>query len=313
MSSLEREAVAKLHRALFNLPDIFYHDVTHSPEVSLGTVTSGGTLANLTGLWVARNRALGPQGSFPGVEQAGLHRALKHYRLDDAVIIGSQLMHYSFKKAADTLGVGTSGLLTVPCDNDFRVRVDLMEEQILECRRNNTLVLALVGVAGATETGSVDNLAAIAALAQQYGIHFHVDAAWGGPLIFSKQHSQLLEGIHLADSITIDGHKQLYTPMGCGVVLFRDPTAAQSIKKTSNYIIRNDSLDAGKFSIEGSRPANAIFLHASLSILGSAGYAAIIDRNCEMARVFASKLLARPDFEMVAEPTSNILLYRWVR
>lgn len=312
VSSLEREAVAKLHRLIFAQDDQFYHDFTHSPEVSLGTVTSGGTVANLTGLWVARNRALGPRAGFAGVEEAGLHRALRHYQLDDAVIIGSQLLHYSFKKAADTLGVGTSGLLTVPYDDEFRVRVDLMEERILECQRNNTLVLALVGVAGATETGSVDDLEALAALARKYRIHFHVDAAWGGPLVFSKKYRGLMNGIHLADSVTIDGHKQLYTPMGCGVILFRDPTAPQSIKKTSNYIIRNDSLDAGKFSVEGSRPANALYLHASLSVLGSEGFEALIDRNCAMARVFAARLADRPEFELVAAPTSNILLYRWI-
>jgi len=310
---LEREAVAKLHRLIFCEDDQFYHDFTHSPEVCLGTVTSGGTVANLTGLWVARNKALGPRPGFAGVEEAGLHRALRHYQLDDAVIIGSQLMHYSFKKAADTLGVGTSGLLTIPYRDDYRVRVDLMEERILECQRNNTAVLALVGVAGATETGSVDDLEAIATLARKYNIHFHVDAAWGGPLVFSRRYRDLLRGISLADSVTIDGHKQLYTPMGCGVILFRDPAAPQSIKKTSNYIIRNDSLDAGKFSVEGSRPANAIYLHASLSVLGAEGFEALIDRNCAMARAFAAKLVAEhPDFEIVAEPTSNILLYRWI-
>jgi len=140
-----------------------------------------------------------------------------------------------------------------------------------------------------------------------------VDAAWGGPLVFSRRYRDLLRGISLADSVTIDGHKQLYTPMGCGVILFRDPAAPQSIKKTSNYIIRNDSLDAGKFSVEGSRPANAIYLHASLSVLGAEGFEALIDRNCAMARAFAAKLAAEhPDFEIVAEPTSNILLYRWI-
>jgi glutamate/tyrosine decarboxylase-like PLP-dependent enzyme len=73
------------------------------------------------------------------------------------------------------------------------------------------LIIAIIGIAGATETGSIDNLSQISSIARQHNIHFHVDAAWGGPLIFSREHCSKLSGIEQADSITIDGHKQLYT------------------------------------------------------------------------------------------------------
>lgn len=309
---LERETVSKIHHELYKKDDVFYKTYVHDPNSALGCITSGGTLANLTGLWVARNRCLGPKGTFRGVEAEGLHRALKLYGYDDAVIIGSQLMHYSFKKAADMLGIGTSGLITIPYDNNYQIRPDLLEEKIIEFQQNNVVILALIGVAGATETGTVDDLVQLGKIASKYNIHFHVDAAWGGPMIFSKKHQKQLAGIETADSITIDGHKQLYTPMGCGMVLFNDPYSALSIRKTANYIIRNDSLDAGKFSAEGSRPASVIFLHACLTILGREGYEALIDRNCETTMLMAKRINESEDFELIVPPNSNILLYRWI-
>lgn len=313
---LEHEAIGKLHKTFYGnkttRDEAFYQANIHNPESCMGCITSGGTLANLTALWVARNTALGPQGDFGGVEKEGLFRALKYYGYEDAVILGSDLMHYSMKKATDTLGLGTSGLVTIPYNDEYRVKIDLLEEKILECQRKKILVLAIVGVAGATEAGTIDDLQAIGTLARRHRIHFHVDAAWGGPLIFSKTHRGKLAGLELSDSVTIDGHKQLYTPMGCGVVLFSNPTAARSIRKTANYIIRTDSHDAGKFSPEGSRPASAIYLHACLTLLGVSGYEALIDRSCAHVRYLASKVKASDDFEVIVEPVSNIMLYRWI-
>lgn len=313
---LEHEVIGKLHRSFYGnkttRDEAFYQANLHNPESCLGCVTSGGTLANLTALWVARNVALGPQGDFAGIEKEGLHRALKYYGYEDAVILGSDLLHYSFKKATDVLGLGTSGLVTIPYNDEYRIRVDLLEEKIQECHRKKILVLAVIGVAGATEAGTIDDLQAIGMLARKHRIHFHVDAAWGGPLIFSKTHRGKLAGLELSDSVTIDGHKQLYTPMGCGVVLFSNPAAARSIRKTANYIIRLDSQDAGKFSPEGSRPAAAIYLHACLSLLGVSGYEALIDRSCAHVRYLAAKIKPLDDFEVIVEPVSNIMLYRWI-
>ena len=170
----------------------------------------------------------------------------------------------------------------------------------------------MIGLAGATETGSIDDLEELAFICQRHSIHFHVDAAWGGPSIFSTSHQDQLAGIQYADSITIDGHKQLYTPMGCGLILFKDPKNSLNIRKTANYIIRSDSLDIGKYTLEGSRPANVIFLHAGLCLLGCKGYEALIDRGCYLALYMKEKIASTRAFEIVASPTINILLYRWV-
>ncbi|MHC5832804.1 MAG: pyridoxal-dependent decarboxylase, partial [Nostoc sp.] len=94
-----------------------------------------------------------------------------------------------------------------------------------------------------TDSGGVDYLAEIADITQEAHVHFHVDAAWGGPLIFSQQHRHKLAGIERADSVTIDGHKQLYLPIGIGMVFFRDPYKAEAIEKQASYTMRKGSFD----------------------------------------------------------------------
>ena len=117
----ERQSLAMMHRLVYNLSDEFYNEHIQHNDSTLGIITSGGTLANLTALWCARNSAL-KSDDFPGVEKAGWAAALEHYGYKRAVIIGSSLMHYSFEKSADILGIGTQGLIRVPADSQQRLQ-----------------------------------------------------------------------------------------------------------------------------------------------------------------------------------------------
>jgi len=311
MTFLEREAMAQLHEKIYHLSTDFYQDMSQSSQNVLGVFTSGGTLANVTALWVARNVALGPKHDFKGVEQTGVFEALVFHGYKGMTIIGSELLHYSMAKAADLLGIGLNSLHSIPFDEEYRVQVNLVEQAIQECRENHIFVVAILGIAGATETGSIDDLDKLADLAERYNVHFHVDAAWGGPCVFSRKYGGLLKGIERCDSVTVDGHKQLYMPMGCGLCFFRDPESCLSIQKTAKYIIRKDSFDLGKFTLEGSRPANAVFLHSNLNILGSRGYEILVDRSIRMTRYMATRIGEHKDtFEIIADPALNILLYR---
>jgi glutamate decarboxylase len=212
------------------------------------------------------------------------------------------------------LGIGENGLVLIDTDEDYRMRIDLLTTTIDELVKKKVLILAIVGIAGTTETGSIDPLVQIGALANKYCIHFHVDGAWGGPLILSQEHGYKLNGIEFADSITIDGHKQFYTPMGLGIVLFKSPNSIQYIKKTANYVIRSDSMDTGKFTLEGSRPANILFLHASLSLLGRDGLSNILTRTCTLVKQMYTRLSEHPSgaFQVLHEPQMNLLLYRYI-
>ncbi len=130
----------------------------------------------------------------------------------------------------------------------------------------------------------------MAAIAREHGAHFHVDAAWGGPTLFSARWRHLLAGIELADSVTLDAHKQLYVPMGAGMALFRDPAAVRAIEHHARYIIREGSRDLGSKTLEGSRPGMAMLVHSGLRILGRRGYELLIDGGIDKARWFADEI-----------------------
>lgn len=309
---MEREAIAQLHHQIYGHEETFYKRFAQEQSVVMGILSSGGTTANLSALWAARNIALKPHGDFEGVEHEGLFSALTHYGYTGgAAVIGSELLHYSLGKSVDVLGLGVKSLISVPVDNAFRVRLDLMEAKLEDCKKRRVLVIAIIGVAGATETGSVDDLVGIAKLAAKYNTFFHVDAAWGGPLIFSRKHKYLLDGIELANSVTLDGHKQLYMPMGCGLCFFKNPETSLALQKTAQYIIRKGSHDLGRFTLEGSRPANAVYLSANLNIFGIRGYELLVNRSIRMVAHMAKRIYESGSwFQLVLHPTSNILLYR---
>ncbi|MFA0071772.1 pyridoxal-dependent decarboxylase, partial [Vibrio breoganii] len=125
---------------------------------SLGAFCSGGTIANITALWVARNNALKAQGSFKGVEKEGLFKAMKHYDYEGLAILVSERGHYSLKKAADVLGIGQEGLVSVKTDNDNRICTDDLRLKIEQLKQNKIKPFAVIGVAGTTETGNIDPL-----------------------------------------------------------------------------------------------------------------------------------------------------------
>lgn len=308
---LERQVLAMLHRLVYRGNDPFYDQWIHDSGNALGAFCSGGTIANVTALWVARNRLLAPTESFRGVAQEGLARALQHLGCDGLAVLGSRRGHYSLGKAIDLLGLGRDNLVLVDTDQDNRVD---MAELRAECRRlqeQNIRPLALVGIAGTTETGNVDPLDEMADLANELDCHFHVDAAWGGPTLFSERYRHLLAGIERADSVTIDAHKQLYVPMGAGMVVFKDPTALSAIEHHANYILRHGSKDLGSHTLEGSRPGKALLVHAGLSIIGRKGYELLIDMGIEKAKQFAEMIRQHPDFELTSTPELNILTYRY--
>jgi glutamate decarboxylase len=179
-TSLERQTLAIMHSVFYKNTTEFYGRYSDNNMTALGMVCSGGTIANISALWIARNKALGSKGDFKGVVKEGLVQALKYYKYSRAVVIGSKLMHYSFKKATDLLGLGEDELILIDCDQEYRMRVDVLELEIKRLQKENVLILAVVAVAGTTETGSIDPLTKIGKLCKLNGIHFHIDAAWGG-------------------------------------------------------------------------------------------------------------------------------------
>ncbi|MGD6735930.1 pyridoxal-dependent aspartate 1-decarboxylase PanP [Photobacterium leiognathi subsp. mandapamensis] len=309
---LERQVLGMLHKLIFNENESFYQQWMHSADHSLGAFCSGGTIANITALWVARNTVLKPDGEFKGVAQEGLFRAMKHYGYDDLAILVSERGHYSLKKAADVLGIGRDSLISIKTDNNNRVDLAHLQTTLADLKQRNIKPFAIIGIAGTTETGNIDPLDQLADIAEEHQCHFHVDAAWGGATLMSNKYRPLLKGIERADSITIDAHKQLYIPMGAGMVIFKNPELMTAIEHHAEYILRKGSKDLGSHTLEGSRSGMAMLLYASLNIISRPGYELLINNSIEKARYFADLIKQQDDFELVTEPELCLLTYRYV-
>ncbi len=312
VSVMEKQVLAKIHRLIYRKSDTFYNEHIQSTNTTLGCFTENGTLSNLTALWVARNTRLAPKPGFDGVEKEGLQAAYRTYEIERSVVLVSKRGHYSLNKSGGLLGIGNRNIVAVDVDEKNRIDLIALEKTIhtLKKSKKKTAVLAVVGIAGTTETGSVDPLLKLGEISEENRIHFHVDAAWGGPTLMSEKYRHLLVGIEGADSVTIDGHKQFYMPMSCGMVYFKDPMIMDSVIYHAHYVNRPTSVDLGIKSPSGSREANSLILDSALKIMGSRGYGLLIDHGIETARKFADEIEKRPDFQLVTPPELNILTYR---
>lgn len=309
---LERQVLGMLHHLVYEQGDEFYETWMHSAEHSLGAFCSGGTVANITALWVARNTALPPTKGFSGVTAEGITAGLQHYGYNRLVILVSERGHYSLAKAADVLGIGRNNIIPIATDENNRIRTDVLANTCAEVAESGGKVISIVGIAGTTETGHIDPLIEIAKIAAEHNTHFHVDAAWGGATLLSRQHRSLMKGIELADSVTIDAHKQMYVPMGAGMVLFKAPHLANSIEHHAEYVIRHGSKDLGSHTLEGSRPGMAMLVYSALHVMGRAGFELLINTSIEKAEHFASLIEEQPDFEVITHPELCLLTYRYV-
>jgi len=313
LSVLEKQVLAKIHRLIFKKDDIFYKTHVQNTQTALGTFTTGGTTANITALWVARNRLLAPTDTFAGVEADGMHAGFKAHGMDRMVVLVSRRGHYSLKKACGVLGLGNKNVIAVDVDANRALDLKKLSDLIQAIKKQGrTKIAAVVGIAGATETGVIDPLFQIADICETEGIHFHVDAAWGGPVLFSEKYAGLVNGIERADSVAIDCHKQFYMPMTAGMVYFKDPNALDAIAYHARYVNRKGSVDLGIKTLEGSRESSSLILDAAIKIMGARGYGLMIEHGIKTAKAFADKIIQRPLFQLVSPPSLNILTYRAV-
>lgn len=315
---VERELIGWIHRLIFNRSAKFYRLNVQNRNFVLGNVTIDGTIANLTALTVARNRAFPPDGRFPGIRKAGVYEAFRYYHCNRAVILVSQRGHYSIDKVARLIGLGENSVIKIPVDSRNKIDTDNLRSVLADMEERNryseekTRVVAIVGIAGTTETGNVDNLVELREIADRYETHLHVDAAWGGPLLLVDKYRHLFQGIELADTVAFDSHKLLYSPLSMGMVLFRSRKASHFLMHTSNYIIREDSVDQGRFTIEGSRPFACLKPWVTLKLFGRDGFQVLFDHAHDLTSALRSLVEAHENFEQMNYPELFIFNYRFV-
>ncbi|MCA1621078.1 MAG: hypothetical protein LC795_17580 [Acidobacteria bacterium] len=282
--------------------------VGYGPE-AFGTLTSGGSEANLVGLKCARDHAV-----------AGARdRGVRATGAGDLVVYASEQCHYSFIKSVDILGLGRENLRKVDTDSRFHIRTDLLREAIRRDLAEGSTPVCVAGAAGATSTGVVDPLDELADIAREFGLWFHVDAAYGGALAFSEKHRARLRGMERADSVAFDPHKWMFVPFECGALLVRGGgrVLRDAFDITPEYLSEERGgadveYDFFRYGQLGTRRAMALKVWAAFKSLGVRGYAEAVERQIELVEHLAARFDELEEFERVGEVETALCCVRFL-
>ncbi|QRO00341.1 aminotransferase class V-fold PLP-dependent enzyme [Archangium violaceum] len=265
-----------------------------------GSLTGGGSSANLMGLTMAR------EAKAPANEEGS----------PTGVVYASTEVHMSIPKALALLGLGRRNLRLISTDEEWRMRPELLERAITEDLSAGRRPLAVVATAGSVNTGAVDPLKDVAAIARRHGLWMHVDGAYGALAALAVP--ERFEGLALADSLSMDAHKWLYQPVDCGVLLFRDAAAARRAFSFSGDYVRSMSTDAVESfaffeeSLELSRRARALKPWLSVRYHGLRAFREAIRKDLENARRLAELVRAEPRLELLAPVPLSAVCFRYV-
>ena len=282
--------------------------ITGFPKTASGTLTSGGSIANLIAHTVIRNLAAGYDVRKDGI--AGLKKPLRFYASDQ--------VHSCHQKALETLGLGAKALVEVASDDRQRIRLDALEAAIVEDIANGFQPACVIGTAGTTNTGAIDDLAAIADLCDREGLWFHVDGCIGGVLRLAPEYAHLVSGIERAGSVAVDPHKWLHTPFEAGAVVIKDPEAHfATFEMHGPYLqLQERGAIAGKFladyGLELSRGFRALKIWMAFKEQGSAKFGRLISQDIALARHMAKQVEAHPLLELFAPVDLNIVCFRHI-
>ncbi len=279
------------------------------PESSSGLLVSGGSMANLVGLTVARHAGAGFDVRTEGVRGGP---GLTAY--------GSVEMHSSVQKAMEMLGLGNNALRRIPVDAEFRIDLEALRNTIAADREAGLRPFCVIGNAGAVATGAIDDLTALADLCDAENLWFHVDGAFGALAAVAPELRPLMAGMERADSLAFDLHKWLYIPFEAGCILVRDPALhRRAFALSPDYLAHSDrGISAGgndlwfsDFGIQLSRGFRALKVWMSLKEHGTARYGRLIAQNADQARYLAGLVQGASDLELLAPVPLNIVCFRY--
>jgi glutamate/tyrosine decarboxylase-like PLP-dependent enzyme len=271
-----------------------------------GILVSGCSMANLVALAVARN-------TVDGVKRNGVPAGSR------LTVYASTQVHSSVQKAVQLLGLGTRALRTVPVDAEYRVDPAAMEQAIEADRAASHTPLAIVGNAGTVNTGAVDDLVALAELAERQRLWFHVDGAFGACLAISPRLRALVAGLDRADSVAFDLHKWMYFPYEAGCVLVRSDAEhraafrydAPYLAPSSRGLAAERSQQFHEYGPQLSRGFRALKIWMGIKEQGIDKFARLIEQNVEQARFLAELVREAPELELLAPVSTNVVCFRY--
>ncbi|HSS49290.1 MAG TPA: aminotransferase class V-fold PLP-dependent enzyme [Thermoanaerobaculia bacterium] len=274
----------------------WFCEIAGYPKEARGTLSSGGSLATFTALFTARRELL-PADFLSGV------------------IYVTEQAHYASAKGALLAGFSERNLRTIPTDEQYRMRVDALEEAIAEDRRRGLMPFLVVASAGTTNTGAVDPLSELADVAEREKLWFHVDAAYGGFFLLTDEGKRTMQGIERADSIVLDPHKGLFLPYGTGAVLVRDGQALRRAHAlTAEYLPpMQDDLDLVDFCLyspELSRPFRGLRVWLPFKMHGAGAFREQLEEKLALTRLAADRIRAMEGMEILAEPQLSLFAFR---
>jgi glutamate/tyrosine decarboxylase-like PLP-dependent enzyme len=265
------------------------------PAGSAGTLTSGGSMANLTAIVAAREARDADGGG--------------------AVYL-TAFAHHCIDKALHIAGRSRSPRRLIATDEKYRMSLDSLEQALEEDRRNGVRPWLVVASAGTVDTGSVDPLSAIAELCRRYGVWYHVDGAYGGLFALCDEGREMLRGIDQADSVALDPHKTLFLPYGTGAVVVRDGKhLLDAFSASADYIRPFSETEVGPspadLSPELTRHFRALRLWLPLQIAGIAAFRAAQSEKLKLARYFHARLCAIDGFDAGPAPDLSVVAFRF--
>lgn len=277
------------------------------PASAGGTLVSGGSMANIIGLTVARNTKAGIDVREHGV--GTIEKPLRFY--------GSDQIHSCHRKAMEALGLGNRALRRIATDASLRIDIAALRAAIAEDRAAGFKPACVIGNAGTVNTGAIDDLRTLAKLAHEEDLWFHVDGCIGALIAIAPRNAHRVAGIEWADSVALDPHKWLHAPFEVGCALVRDAVAhRKTFAVTPEYL---ESMPRGlasgewlhDYGLQTTRGFRALKVWMALKEHGVDKFGRLIDQNIAQAAHLAGLIEAEPLLQLVAPPTINIVCFRY--